>query len=68
MDPQEYHEEADFQEEARQVAEAMQKYGGSFVQKLGEALQRADRENTLKIADTWSDYWKEYAEKAEGME
>jgi len=42
------------------VAEAMMKYGGSFVKALGRALMCADRENTKKIKETFSDYWEEY--------
>lgn len=37
------------------AAQGMIKYGGSFSQHLGEALLRADRENTEKILTNWED-------------
>jgi hypothetical protein len=42
------------------VADAMKKYGGSFVQCLGEACHCADEINLQKIKDTWPDYWNTY--------
>ena len=50
------------EEEKYYVIVGMKAYGGSFVQSLGEALSHADTINTLKIKDTFSDYWKEYLE------
>jgi len=47
-------------EEALMVASAMIKFGGSFVQCLGKALDRADPQNAGKIKQTWPDYWKKY--------
>ncbi len=44
------------------VSLGMRKFGGSFVQCLGEALAHANPQNTRKIKETWPDYWKEYAE------
>lgn len=43
------------------TAEAMKKWGGSFVMKLGEAALRADPINLAKIKKTWPEYWKDYA-------
>lgn len=39
---------------------AMQKHGGSFVQALGTAAERADDSNLSKIKETWPEYWSEY--------
>lgn len=44
------------------VAQAMIKYGGSFVESLGKALLQADHINAQKIKDTWPEYWKKYLE------
>ena len=44
------------------VSRAMTKYGGSFVQRLGDALPHADLNNTQKIKDTFSEFWVEYSE------
>jgi len=46
------------------VVEAMEKYGGSFVQALAELCHRADHINLQKIKDTWSEYWEEYTKMA----
>ena len=48
------------EEEKYYVALGMEQYGGSFVQKLGEALARADMFNTQKIKSTWPDEWNKY--------
>ena len=42
------------------VQENMERYGGSFVKNLGTALVHADISNTLKIRETFSDYWETY--------
>lgn len=39
---------------------AMERYGGSFVQALANALRCADMKNTAKIYYTWPEYLKEY--------
>lgn len=44
------------------VIERMQMYGGSFVQSLSIAAQRADAANLTKLKTTFADYWKQYAE------
>lgn len=49
-----------FHDDAQYVATAMERYGGSFVKCLGMALKNADRENALKIRDTWPKYWRQY--------
>ena len=43
------------------VAEEMQRYGGSFVSKLGAALAHADIVNARKIKETWPEYWAQYS-------
>ncbi len=48
------------EEEKRNVAGNMKKYGGSFVSYLGETIERADAENTRKIKNTWPDLWEKY--------
>jgi len=48
------------QDEKIQVAESMQKYGGSFVKALGLALIKADRINTARIQNAFPEYWKQY--------
>jgi len=53
----------DNEEESRiLIAEAMMKYGGSFIKALGKALMCADRENAKKIKEAFSDYWEKYKE------
>ena len=47
------------------VANAMKKYGGSFVRALGEALLIADSKNAQLIHDTWPEYWVRYSAFAE---
>ena len=44
------------------VSRAMSTYGGGFVKRLGVALLHADRNNTQKIKDTFSEYWEKYLE------
>lgn len=50
----------EFETEKLNVANAMIKYGGSFVVALGQALLKADHINTNKIKDAFSDYWIKY--------
>lgn len=42
------------------TCDAMEKWGGSFVKKLGELARRADSSNLQKIKETWKEYWLEY--------
>lgn len=51
-------------EEEHKIVEAMERYGGSFVQALAAACWRADRHNLDKIKNTFSDYWREYSDMA----
>lgn len=53
-------------EESRMVAEAMKKYGGSFVEALGRAIVYADPANTQIIKDNWPAYWEHYLKIARG--
>ena len=47
------------------VANAMIRFGGSFVKLLGQALLHADHINTEKIKRTFSDYWIKYLTMAQ---
>ncbi len=40
--------------------DAMEKYGGSFVKKLGGLARHADRFNLSIIKEAWPGYWMEY--------
>lgn len=44
------------------MIEAMNKYGGSFVKALAQALQQADPENYYKLIATFPEYVKTYKE------
>lgn len=44
------------------VVEAMEKYGGSFIQALAECYRRADHINFLKLQIAFPAYWKQYEE------
>lgn len=37
------------------ILDSMKRYWGGFAKKLWEALELADRSNTAKIVETWSD-------------
>jgi len=50
------------------VANAMQKYGGSFTAALGNALSHADFTNVKRIYDTWPDEWDKYLKMANDNE
>lgn len=50
------------EEEKYYVYTAMQKYGGGFVSNLGQALMRADYNNTLRIKSAFPEYWSENLE------
>lgn len=47
------------------IADAMSKYGGSFVKGLGDLMYRADPLNLEKIKKTWPEYMAEYAAMAQ---
>ena len=51
--------------ESLQVAKAMIKYGGSFVEHLGYALENADVKNMMRIKHAFPDYWEKYKAKSE---
>lgn len=51
-------------DEAVRVASAMQRFGGGFVAKLGEALEKADNTNAAAIKRAWPAYWKQYSDPA----
>jgi hypothetical protein len=44
------------------VMNNMNRYGGSFVVKLSDALRAADALNTIKIKQAFPEYWKQYLE------
>ena len=48
------------QEEIQAIAKAMQTYGGIFMKCIGMALERADKNNTVKILETWSEDVEKY--------
>lgn len=42
------------------VVEAMEKFGGGFVQGLSICFRRADRTNFLRLRKAFPDYWEQY--------
>lgn len=46
------------------IVESMEKYGGSFVKALANAMRHADHMNRAKIISTWPAYWSEYEKMA----
>lgn len=46
------------------VIDAMETFGGSFVQALAVCFRRADRYNFAKLKITFPDYWKQYSDLA----
>ena len=51
-------------DEKLHVQEAMNRYGGGFVSTLGDALLRADGNNTQRIYDAFPEYWQKYLQIA----
>jgi len=47
-------------EQDYKTVEAMERYGGSFVQTLAQLARRADPHNLRLIKGTWSHYWQQY--------
>lgn len=47
--------------------QTMIRHGGSFVQALGEAAQRADYDNLRLIKTTWPEYWSRYEKRGEQL-
>ncbi len=54
-------------DESIAVADMMMRHGGGFVQALGLALLRSDADNQQRIKAAWPEYWRKYAEMAEGQ-
>lgn len=50
------------------IGAAMVRYGGSFAEGLGRALQNADDENSAKIRQTWPELMERYKDMALRME
>jgi hypothetical protein len=51
------------------VVTAMKAYGGSFVQALATAYERADENNFIRLRRAFPEYWMRYSRIAkEGME
>lgn len=46
------------------VTEAMERYGGGFVQVLGRLYRQADDDNRRRIREAWPEYWAAYTELA----
>lgn len=55
-------------DEVINVAGAMTKEGGHFVNALGHALFQADHINQEKIKATWPEYWQQYKDIGEKKE
>ena len=51
--------------EKKHVAIGMEDRGGSFVQKLGNLVRRADRENFHRLKSAFPEYWEQYREIGE---
>jgi hypothetical protein len=47
------------------TVEAMEKYGGSFVVALAQAMRRADRTNLDKLKTAFPEYWTQYTQMAD---
>ena len=52
-------------EEDWKVIENMRKFGGSFVNSLGDCFLRADATNYAKLRKTFPEYWNEYRDIGE---
>lgn len=52
-------------DEILDIAQAMRKYGGGFVNALAMLIVRADDKNLERIKKSFSDYWEQYKEIAE---
>ena len=49
-------------DEKSAISIVMQIYGGKFVRRLGEVLERADVESAARIKATYPDAWAHYRE------
>ena len=50
------------------TVDAMEKYGGSFVQALGNLARHADPTNLEYIKTTWVNLWSQYEDIGKRME
>jgi hypothetical protein len=55
------------QEQDYPVVEAMEKYGGSFVQALAVCFRRADQVNRARLVLAFPEYWQQYTEMSENL-
>lgn len=46
------------------IADAMIRYGGSFVSELGKLFRYADTDNRARIKTAWPEYWQTYEDIA----
>lgn len=54
-------------EEDYEIVEAMEKFGGSFVQSLAQCFRHADPVNYAKLRITFPEYWEEYKKLSENI-
>ena len=47
-------------EEEFEIAEKMEKFGGSFVKQLAICFFRADRDNINRLKNAFPEYWEQY--------
>jgi len=52
-------------DDALEVVEAMDKYGGGFVKALAQCIRRADCQNEDRLRLAFRDYWQKYRDLAE---
>lgn len=50
-----------------EMIEAMERYGGSFVQALAQCLWRADANNYQRLEEAFPEYFKEYSNMAKTL-
>lgn len=58
----------DIRAERTYVSRAMKRFGGSFAVKLGQLIELADLQNTMKIKESFSELWEHYYEMAKCTE
>ena len=61
-------EHIDVSEQSRLFRVGAEKYGGSFVKKLADALRSADPSNTQRIKEAFPEYWTKYVRVGKQME
>lgn len=47
------------------ITEAMIRYGGNFVQQLGQLMRAADEDNRRRLVEAFPEYMQQYRELAE---